>query len=507
MAKAILVNINAGTNEARLRISGNDITYSGIGAAGAEANTFSACTKNWLWVELPPEYVKTTSEPIFIKGSVAIEPFYTEVEGGPTYTSGMIPFIIGANHIAQFFEANPNYPFTAIPYIPEVPLADGVFAYQFVSKQANTEFTMYAVYEGSSVETLIGLEYGTIALSETVPNTGVYCRLTKTEETPSEINTTYDYISQSLTVTGLAGVEVTTKDPNNNVIGTGVIGETGSVTYKLDEGSLPNNVTITTAGNLTNSVENQLLTSSKFIYAPTTANYEGGIGTYMNNTNINGRLAIDWGDGSAVEFYQYDDAADNWGEWYGHTYVNPGEYVMKVRAEGQWEQLEVNDHHKLLDWGNVADYTIGNASSAFTEVVPTTLSELITDCSFMFQSCSNFNQNLEHWDMSKVTSIKGMFAGCSNYNQPLNGWNLINVTDMTKALSRCSIFNQPLNNWKVDNVIAMANFAEYTTAFNQDLSGWCVSKILTQPTNFAINSALTPEHYPVWGTCPNGPST
>ena len=41
------------------------------------------------------------------------------------------------------------------------------------------------------------------------------------------------------------------------------------------------------------------------------------------------------------------------------------------------------------------------------------------------------------------------------------------------------------------------------SVFNQDLSGWCVTHIPTLPADFSLNSALTPSHHPVWGTCPN----
>jgi hypothetical protein len=39
------------------------------------------------------------------------------------------------------------------------------------------------------------------------------------------------------------------------------------------------------------------------------------------------------------------------------------------------------------------------------------------------------------------------------------------------------------------------------TSFNRDLSGWCVEIIPTEPDNFALNAALAPGNYPVWGTC------
>jgi surface protein len=39
------------------------------------------------------------------------------------------------------------------------------------------------------------------------------------------------------------------------------------------------------------------------------------------------------------------------------------------------------------------------------------------------------------------------------------------------------------------------------TAFDQNLSRWCVENILTEPTDFAENSALTDESKPNWGFC------
>ena len=45
------------------------------------------------------------------------------------------------------------------------------------------------------------------------------------------------------------------------------------------------------------------------------------------------------------------------------------------------------------------------------------------------------------------------------------------------------------------------------TLFNQDLSGWCVSNISSEPENFSLNSALSNENKPVWGTCPSDDTT
>lgn len=39
-------------------------------------------------------------------------------------------------------------------------------------------------------------------------------------------------------------------------------------------------------------------------------------------------------------------------------------------------------------------------------------------------------------------------------------------------------------------------------SFNQNLSGWCVSNILSEPDGFSLNSPLSPENKPQWGSCP-----
>jgi surface protein len=49
----------------------------------------------------------------------------------------------------------------------------------------------------------------------------------------------------------------------------------------------------------------------------------------------------------------------------------------------------------------------------------------------MFHYCTLFNQNINTWDVSKVTDMAYMFGNCYAFNQPLNNWNVINVKDMS----------------------------------------------------------------------------
>lgn len=76
-----------------------------------------------------------------------------------------------------------------------------------------------------------------------------------------------------------------------------------------------------------------------------------------------------------------------------------------------------------------------------------------------------------------VTDLGSMFAGAENFNQDISSWNVSNVTNMRRMFFDAS-------------------------SFNQDLSGWCVQNIDEEPNDFSEGSALTEQHHPVWGTCP-----
>mmetsp|Transcript_18348 Transcript_18348/g.57350 ORF Transcript_18348/g.57350 Transcript_18348/m.57350 type:complete len:129 (+) Transcript_18348:3-389(+) len=98
----------------------------------------------------------------------------------------------------------------------------------------------------------------------------------------------------------------------------------------------------------------------------------------------------------------------------------------------------------------------------------------------MFKFARAFNQPLNAWDVSSVTTMSYMFycydATCA-FNQPLNDWDVSSVTTM-RAMFYCydatCAFNQPLNDWDVSRVTTMEGMFYDANAFNQDL-GWCLS--------------------------------
>jgi hypothetical protein len=70
----------------------------------------------------------------------------------------------------------------------------------------------------------------------------------------------------------------------------------------------------------------------------------------------------------------------------------------------------------------------------------------------MFHAAKRFNQPLNHWDVSKVESMKFMFYEAKAFNQPLSRWDIHNVRSMSHMFAFAVSFNQPLHTWRIREV-------------------------------------------------------
>ena len=102
----------------------------------------------------------------------------------------------------------------------------------------------------------------------------------------------------------------------------------------------------------------------------------------------------------------------------------------------------------------------------------------------MFADCTGFNQPINNWDMSNVTSINSMFRAFyrspMNFNQPIGDWNTSSFTDIYRALYGNTSFDQDLSNWNVTGITNATDFMGSsvgvctlsTTNYDRTLSGW-----------------------------------
>ena len=91
----------------------------------------------------------------------------------------------------------------------------------------------------------------------------------------------------------------------------------------------------------------------------------------------------------------------------------------------------------------------------------------ITDMSNLFEDIRH-NFDVSKWDMSNVTDISFMFYGCHNFNCDLSRWNVSKVENMS-GMFKESRFNGDISKWNVSKVRTMKEMF-MMSVFNQDIS-------------------------------------
>jgi len=98
--------------------------------------------------------------------------------------------------------------------------------------------------------------------------------------------------------------------------------------------------------------------------------------------------------------------------------------------------------------------------------------------------------------------MEAMFRQATSFNQDISSWNMANVFNLRSTFDGATSFNQDIGGWDVSEVTTMRWMFRAAETFNQDLTRWCVENIPSEPDEFAIESGLLQENFPVWGTCP-----
>ena len=88
------------------------------------------------------------------------------------------------------------------------------------------------------------------------------------------------------------------------------------------------------------------------------------------------------------------------------------------------------------------------------------------DLTSLFEAKTTFNQPIESWDVSAVTSMSRMFRNASSFNQPLAAWNTASVNDMTQMFAGATVFARDISSWDTSGVSAYTDMFDGATAFN-----------------------------------------
>lgn len=188
------------------------------------------------------------------------------------------------------------------------------------------------------------------------------------------------------------------------------------------------------------------------------------------------QYTVDWGDGD-VETGLTSDAI--------HSYKTPG--VYKISITGKFPAIYFNnagDREKILSvdqWGGINWKSMTRAffGCSNLKVVAKDAPNLkeVKDMSGMFEEAINFNQSINHWDVSNVQNMSRLFKDTPLFNQRLDKWKVNQVTDMTGLFWGTSSFNQKISNWNVSNVNKMSYMFWNAKAFNQEIGKWNVSHV------------------------------
>lgn len=296
----------------------------------------------------------------------------------------------------------------------------------------------------------------------------------------------YDGFYQTMTVTGNVGLTVETVDPQGNQIGTGVIGEGGSVTYPIDEGMLFGGTPITTKGlsEATNEITHPLV-SSLFFEGKGQALYPefGLIGNYINfweteflPSDTTGEMIVETSKDATYVFdisnLNFDNQYDMWFDSIGYkpnsrSLDNPnGDNVtFKVRFRNLSRPIYLDIYnadyfYKFFDDGisnvgcSISPKTYDSVVHRPLKQIPAVLPATMVNLNFMFLGDEDFPviadpqviATMAGWDTSNVTSTQGTFYGpVYDGVLPVNTLDWSSLVDPSYMFTENRLLNQPIN--------------------------------------------------------------
>ena len=84
----------------------------------------------------------------------------------------------------------------------------------------------------------------------------------------------------------------------------------------------------------------------------------------------------------------------------------------------------------------------------------------------------NFNERIDSWDVSSVTTMSNMFDGTVSFNQEIKSWTTSKVVNMQYMFRMAGSFNQDVSQWDVTSVTNMQYMFLRASSFRQNMCAW-----------------------------------
>jgi len=202
--------------------------------------------------------------------------------------------------------------------------------------------------------------------------------------------------------------------------------------------------------------------------------------TTYNYLSTPPKVTIDWGDSHIEEFISKQTRSLYENETViKHTYIKKGVYKVKVYFIDSPVRFDNQTALKsILNWGNYSCYIVnGMFKNSGLERVDANGQPNCDDLSGMFRKARHFNDDINHWDMRKVTRISAMFLGAEIFNGNISDWDTSNIEYASNAFKDAKLFNGKISQWNTGNMSDVEYLFSGAEKFNQDLSQWDLTKV------------------------------
>jgi surface protein len=194
-------------------------------------------------------------------------------------------------------------------------------------------------------------------------------------------------------------------------------------------------------------------------------------------------INVNWGNGTLLNYINTPST----------IYSSPGSYSIRISGYATSYGITTGTYtganliSSVTQWGTLGLVSLAGAFNGASTLVsvPSSISEYVTNLSFMFSNASSFNQDLSTWNTSNVTTMSNMFINAINFNENIRIWNTSNVSSVNNMFRGASSFNQDISRWSTSKITNMTGMFLNASSFNQNISSWNVSNVILMGDMFA----------------------